>query len=133
MSEEARSLARCSRVRPSKTTPSSMAGSSKNVLQASWGMAAATQDTPKAATAPRLTRESMLGAPRAALRAPDTRMLRPGPSSAAADIAPCTAGLPRKRTSAGTWPAQLLWHRHNAFVSYQDHVSFSDSMHDQPY
>lgn len=47
----------------------------------------------------------MSGQPRAAARKPSASTSRPGPSKAAADIAPCTAGEPKNRTQPGTEPA----------------------------
>jgi len=67
--------------KPVKThTPSSMAGSSKNVFQPSLGIRAATQLTPKEAVAPKPTRVFMSGRLAAKLLKPSTMMSRPGPA-----------------------------------------------------
>ena len=101
ISAEARNLARSSRALPIRTTPRSMAGSSKNVLQPRAGKAAATAEMVNAAVAPRPTREFMSGAPRARAENPSTTISRPGPKRARAERVALTGVLPRKWTHEG--------------------------------
>lgn len=99
MSLATRSLARSSRVLPTWTNARSIAGSSKYMCQPRRGRRAATVLTAMVADAPRDTRESMSGCPRARFDRPEARMDRPGPSMAATDMAAATAGWPSMRTA----------------------------------
>mmetsp|Transcript_17009 Transcript_17009/g.50756 ORF Transcript_17009/g.50756 Transcript_17009/m.50756 type:complete len:229 (-) Transcript_17009:1081-1767(-) len=104
--DDAEILARCSRVRPSSTNASSIAGSSKNVPHASFGAAAATHDTPYAAHAPIATSEFMSGAPRRSAHHPSVMISRPGPSIAKRDRAAWAGGEQRCSSAAGMPPGQ---------------------------
>jgi hypothetical protein len=75
--ERTLSFARSSSVRPSSTTPSSIAGSSKKVAQPSCGRNAAAELTPSAETAPTATSVFMSGRRARSAVTPSERMLRP--------------------------------------------------------
>mmetsp|Transcript_3655 Transcript_3655/g.12272 ORF Transcript_3655/g.12272 Transcript_3655/m.12272 type:complete len:216 (+) Transcript_3655:2492-3139(+) len=93
ISLEAFNFARSSTARPRRTNANNMTGSSKNVGHISFGTNAATEDIPKEAIAPMLTKEFMFGPPLLNALKPSVKISRPGPTIAKSDNATCVCVL----------------------------------------
>ena len=96
ISLEAFNFARSSTARPRRTNANNMTGSSKNVGHMSFGTSAATEDIPKEAIAPILTKEFIFGLPILKVLKPSVKMSRPGPIIAKSDSATCVCVLHKK-------------------------------------